>query len=56
MRQLIGFAFVATAIACAALAQADSGASRENFVRPKADLAAPAANPNLPFQVLRPVY
>jgi hypothetical protein len=56
MKQFIGFAFVAAAIGCAALAQAGIGASKENVVRPKTELAAPAANPNLPFQVLKPLY
>jgi hypothetical protein len=56
MKELIGFAFVAAAIGCAALAQAGIGASKENVVRPKTELAAPAANPNLPFQVLKPLY
>ncbi len=58
MKERIGFAFVAAAIGCAmiALAQATIGGSKEDIVRPKTELAAPAANPNLPFQVLKPLY
>jgi len=49
---------VAAAIGCAmiALAQAGIGSSKENVARAKVDLPAPAANPNLPFQVLKPLY
>jgi hypothetical protein len=48
---------LAAAIACAALEQANT-APKENVVRVRAkvDLPAPAANPNLPFQVLKPLY
>ena len=58
MKERIGLAFVAAAIAYAMLpvAQAGVGASKETVVRVKMDLPAPAANPNLPFQVLKPVY
>jgi len=58
MKKSIGFALVAAAIGCAmiALAQAGIGASKENVVRAKVDLPAPVANPNLPFQVLKPLY
>jgi hypothetical protein len=55
MRQISALAAVATAIACAALEQA-STAPKENVVRAKVDLPPPAANPNLPFQVLKPLY
>jgi hypothetical protein len=55
MRQLFALAAVAAAIACAALEQANT-APKENVVRAKMDLPAPAANPNLPFQVLKPLY
>ena len=50
MKKTIGFALVAAAIGCAmiVLAQAGIGASKENV-----DLPAPAAHPNLPFQVLK---
>jgi hypothetical protein len=56
MKRFIAFAFVAAAIACAAFAEAGSGASKQNFVRPKVELPAPAATPNLPFEVLKPIY
>jgi hypothetical protein len=58
MKKSFGFALVAAAIGCAmiALAQAGIGASKENVVRAKVDLPAPVANPNLPFQVLKPLY
>jgi hypothetical protein len=56
MKELIGFAFIAATIVSAALAQSSS-VSKENTIRPKTELAAPAANPNpLPFQVLKPLY
>ena len=55
MKQIIGLAFVAAAIGCA-MAEAGSGASRQDAVRPKTELAASVANPNLPFQVLKPLY
>jgi len=55
MKERIGFALLAAAIGCAmiALAQASIGPSKESVVRAKMDLPAPAANPNLPFQVLK---
>ena len=58
MKKRIGFALVAAAIGCAmiALAQAGIGTSKEHVVRAKIDLPAPAADPNLPFQVLKPLY
>jgi hypothetical protein len=59
MKKRIGFAFVAAAIGCAliALAQAGIGASKQDVVRTKMDLPAPAAYPSpLPFQVLKPLY
>jgi hypothetical protein len=57
MKKRIGFALVAAAVGCAmiALAQAGIGA-KENVVRAKIDLPPPAADPNLPFQVLKPLY
>jgi hypothetical protein len=55
MKHLIGFAFVAAAVACAAFAP-DIGSSKENVVRPKMELPAPAPYPNLPFQELKPLY
>ena len=58
MKERIALAFVAAAIAYAMLpmAQAGVGASKENVVRVKMDLPPPAADPNLPFQVLKPLY
>jgi len=32
------------------------GPSIHDIVRPKVELASPALDPNLPFQVLRPLY
>jgi hypothetical protein len=56
MRQLIALAAVAAAITCAASDQVRSGGPiKEDVIRPNTELA-PAANPNLPFQVLKPVY
>jgi hypothetical protein len=56
MEKLIGFTFIA-AIVSAALAQGGSSAFKENAVRPKTELPAPAANPGpLPFQILKPLY
>ena len=58
MKERIGFALLAAAIGCAmiALAQASIGPSKENVVRAKMDLPAPVATPNLPFEVLKPLY
>jgi hypothetical protein len=58
MKERIALAFVAAAIAYAMLpvAQAGVGASKQDAVRVKMDLPAPAADPNLPFQVLKPLY
>jgi len=57
MKRIIGFAFVAAAIGCAAFAEAGSGSSfKQDVVRPKIEQPAPAAYPNLPFQTLRPVF
>jgi hypothetical protein len=56
MTRLIGLAFVADAITCAAFAEAGSGAKQQDVVRPKLQLPAQAPTPNLPFEVLKPVY
>ena len=58
MRKHIGFAFAATAVGLAmiAFAKASVGTPRGDVVRPKVELASPVLNPNLPFQVLVPVY
>jgi len=56
MARFIGLAFVAAAIGCAAFAEAGSGASQQDVVRSKVELAGAAAYPSLPFQVLKPIY
>ena len=58
MRKNISFAFAAVAIGVAMIAWAKASivVPNDEVVRPKVELAAPAANPNLPFQVLKPVY
>jgi hypothetical protein len=56
MKEIIGFAFLTIAIGCAAFAEAGSGPSKQDVVRPKVELAAPAASHKLPFEVLKPVY
>jgi hypothetical protein len=57
MKEHIGIAFVVAAIAYAMLPMAQAGIpSKETVVRAKMDLPAPAASPNLPFEVLKPIY
>jgi hypothetical protein len=57
MKELFALAAVAAAIICAAADQVSSGGPiKEDVVRPKVELAAPALSPNLPFQVLKPLY
>jgi hypothetical protein len=56
MKKIIGFAFVTAAIGCAAFAEAGGRSSKQDVVRPKVELAAPAASANLPFEVLKPLY
>jgi hypothetical protein len=57
MRELFALAAVAAALICATADQVSSGGPiKENVVRPKVELAAPAVSPNLPFQVLKPIY
>ena len=58
MRKQLGFAFAAAAIGLITIACAKGSivVPNHDVVRPKTELAAPALNPNLPFQVLRPVY
>ena len=58
MRKNISFAFAAVAIGVAMIAWAKASivAPNDEVVRPKVELAAPAASPNLPFEVLKPVY
>jgi hypothetical protein len=58
MRKHIGFAFAAAAVGLAmiAFAKASVGVPNGDVVRPKVELASPALNPNLPFQLLVPAY
>ena len=58
MRKNLSFAFAAAVMGVAMIAWAKASiiASNDEVVRPKLEMAAPAANPNLPFQVLRPVF
>jgi hypothetical protein len=58
MRKQLAFAFAAAAIGLITIACAKGSIVVPNHdaVRPKAELAPPALNPNVPFQVLRPVY
>jgi len=58
MRKNLSFAFAAVAIGVAMIAWAKASivAPNEEVIRPKVELAAPAAHPNLPFSVLKPVY
>jgi len=58
MRKHLRFAVAAAAVGVAmiALARAGDPVSTHEVVRPKVELAAEVANPNLPFQVLRPIY
>jgi hypothetical protein len=59
MRKHLCFAFTAAALGLVMIAWANAGLVTPNsndVVRPKVESASPAPNPNLPFQVLRPVY
>jgi hypothetical protein len=60
MRKHLRFAFAAAAVGLAMIGWANAGLvnkpSSNEVVRPKVELASPTLNPNLPFQVLRPVY
>jgi hypothetical protein len=58
MRKNISFAFASAAIGVAMIAWAKASivVPNDEVVRPKVEMAAPAANPNLPFQLLKPVY
>ena len=57
MKERISLAFVAAAIAYTMLPMAQAGiASKDKVVRAKMDLPAPVATPNLPFEVLKPLY
>jgi hypothetical protein len=54
----VGFAFAAAVMGFAMIAWAKASVvvSNDDVIRPKVELASPAFNPNLPFQVLTPVY
>ena len=58
MRKNISFAFASAAIGVAMIAWAKASivVPSDEAVRPKVEMAAPAANPNLPFQLLKPLY
>jgi hypothetical protein len=57
MRELFALAAVAAAITFAASDQVSTGGPiKEDVVRAKVELASPALSPNLPFQLLKPVY
>jgi hypothetical protein len=58
MRKNLSFAFAAAAMGLAMIAWAKASiiASNDEVIRPKVEMAAPVANPNLPYQVLRPVF
>ena len=43
-------------VAMIAWAKASIVVPSDEAVRPKVEMAAPAANPNLPFQLLKPLY
>ena len=59
MRKHLRFAFAAAVAALSMIVWAKAGNVGPNIhdiVRPKVELASPALAPNLPYQVLRPVY
>jgi hypothetical protein len=58
MRKQLAFGFAAIAIGLVTIAWAEASivTPHQDLVRPKAELAPSALTPNLPFQVLRPVY
>ena len=59
MRKHLRFAFAAAVAALSMIVWAKAGnvgPSIHDIVRPKVELASPALDPNLPFQVLRPRY
>jgi hypothetical protein len=59
MRKHLRFAFAAAVAALSMIVWARAGnfaPSSHDIVRPKVEMASPALDPNLPFQVLRPVY
>jgi hypothetical protein len=58
MRKNLSFAFAAVAMGVVMIAWAKASiiAPNDEVIRPKVEMAAPVANPNLPFQVLKPLY
>jgi hypothetical protein len=58
MRKNLSFAFAAVVMGVAMIAWAKASiiAPNDEVIRPKVEMAAPVANPNLPFQVLKPLY
>ena len=58
MRKQLAFGFAAVAIGLVTIAWAEASIATPHHdpVRPKTELAPSALTPNLPFQVLRPVY
>jgi hypothetical protein len=58
MRKQSAFGFAAVAIGLVTIAWAEASivTPHQDLVRPKAELAPSALTPNLPFQVLRPIY
>jgi hypothetical protein len=58
MRKQLAFGFAAVAIGLITIAWAEASivTPHHDLVRPKAEPAPSALTPNLPFQVLRPVY
>ena len=58
MRKQLAFGFAAVAIGLVTIAWAEASivTPHHDLVRPKAELAPSALTPDLPFQVLRPVY
>ena len=58
MRKQLAFGFAAVAIGLITIAWAEASivTPHHEVFRPKLDLVPSALTPNLPFQVLRPVY
>ena len=56
MRKQLAFAAAAIGLITIAWAKDSIVVPNHDVARPKTELAPPALNPNLPFQVLRPVY
>ena len=58
MRKHLGFGFAAAAVGFAMIAWAKASVvvPIDDVVRPKVELASRTAHPNLPFQVLAPLW